>query len=73
MSTIVTVLLCLAAISLLPVLFTAVLAWFQEITRLIGIVFEERSADAVIACSVSMALSLVTMALIVHLGIKYLM
>ena len=72
MSTIVTVLLCLAAISLLPTRVISVLAWCQEIIRLICAVFEERSVDAVLACSVYMAISLCLMALIVHLGIKYL-
>ena len=72
MSTIVTVLLCLAAISLLPTLVIGVRAWCQEILKLICDVFEERSADAVIVCSVSVALSLGLMALIAHLGIKYL-
>ena len=72
MSTIVTVLLCLAAISLLPVLFTAVFAWCQEMLRLICAVVKERSADALVDCSVYMAISLATMAMLVHLGIKYL-
>lgn len=72
MSIVVTVLLCLAAISLLPALVTGVLAWCQEILRLICDVFEERNADAVLACSIYMAISLGLMALIVHLGIKYL-
>ena len=73
MSIIVTILLCLVAVSLLPALVIGVVVWCQEILWLIHDVIEERSADAILTCSVGMALSLAAIALIVHLGIKYLM